>query len=140
MRAFSTLVLGAALFASQNYSAMAFSPSARAKVLTDLKEMRMTGAGGAASPDYYVEGERVCFCCSLPVSEIMVLVTRDHSSTTIQAQKSDQVKEILSPIRLRSIHASFLFSCSFPPRSRHSMMCVRTTNSNRNRWKYRTAS
>lgn len=60
MRAFSTLVLGAVLFASQNNSAEAFSPSARAKVLTDLKEMRMSGAGGAASPDYYVEGTRVC--------------------------------------------------------------------------------
>jgi len=56
MKAFSTLVLGAVLLASQNHAAKAFSPSARSKVLNDLKEMRMTGAGGAASPDYYVEG------------------------------------------------------------------------------------
>lgn len=58
MRAFSTLVLGAvALLAAQHDTAEAFSPSARAKILTDLKEMKMSGAGGAASPDYYVEGE-----------------------------------------------------------------------------------
>ncbi len=84
----------------------------------------MSGAGGAASPDYYVEGERVCLVFSLPisVSDAMVLVTRGHSSTTIQAQKSDFVTEILSPFRLHS-----MCSCLFPPRSHHSMMCVRTT-------------
>ena len=59
MRAFTTLVLGAVLLASQN-GAEAFSPSARTKVLNDLKEMRMSGAGGAAAPDYYVEGESSC--------------------------------------------------------------------------------
>ena len=56
MRAFTTLVLGAVLLASRN-GAEAFSPAARTKVLNDLKEMRMSGAGGAAAPDYYVEGE-----------------------------------------------------------------------------------
>ena len=45
------------LLAAQHDTAEAFSPSARAKILTDLKEMKMSGAGGAASPDYYVEGE-----------------------------------------------------------------------------------
>lgn len=59
MRAFTTLVLGAVLLASPN-GAEAFSPAARNKVLNDLKEMRMSGAGGAAAPDYYVEGESSC--------------------------------------------------------------------------------
>lgn len=44
---------------SQN--ANAFSPASRSKVLNNLKEMsmeiKMTGAGGAAQPDQYVEGE-----------------------------------------------------------------------------------
>ena len=56
MRAFTTLVLGVVLLASPN-GAEAFLPAARTKVLNDLKEMRMSGAGGAAAPDYYVEGE-----------------------------------------------------------------------------------
>ena len=57
MRSFTAVVLGAVLFASQNV-AEAFSPAARSKVLNNLKEMRMTGAGGAATPDTnYVEGE-----------------------------------------------------------------------------------
>ena len=42
-------------------SASAFSPASRSKVLNNLKEMsmevKMTGAGGAAQPDQYVEGE-----------------------------------------------------------------------------------
>ena len=56
-RFFSTLILGAVLFASQNKGVEAFSPPSRSKVLNDLKEMRMTGAGGAAQPDSYNEGE-----------------------------------------------------------------------------------
>jgi hypothetical protein len=56
MRSFTTLVLGAVLFASR-YGVKAFSPATRSKVLNDLKEMRMSGAGGAAAPDYYTEGE-----------------------------------------------------------------------------------
>ena len=57
-RFFSTLILGAVLFASQNNEGVeAFSPPSRSKVLNDLKEMRMTGAGGAAQPDSYNEGE-----------------------------------------------------------------------------------
>ena len=55
MRAFATAVL-AALFAKHN-GAEAFSPAAGRKVLNNLKEMQMTGAGGAAQPDTYVEGE-----------------------------------------------------------------------------------
>jgi len=75
MKAFSTVVLGAVILGK---SVEAFSPSARSKVLNDLKDMRMdvkdmrmdvkdtrmdmkdvrmSGAGGAASPDYYVEGK-----------------------------------------------------------------------------------
>ena len=61
MKAFSTVVLGAVILGK---SVEAFSPSARSKILNDLKDMRMdmkdvrmSGAGGAASPDYYVEGE-----------------------------------------------------------------------------------
>ena len=54
-RFFSTLILGAVLYASQGVEA--FSPPSRSKVLNDLKEMRMTGAGGAAQPDSYNEGE-----------------------------------------------------------------------------------
>jgi len=42
-------------------NAAAFSPASRSKVLNNLKEMsmeiKMTGAGGAAQPDQYVEGE-----------------------------------------------------------------------------------
>lgn len=52
---FTALALGA-LFACSQY-AEAFSPAARSRVLSDLKDMRMTGAGGAATPDTYVEGE-----------------------------------------------------------------------------------
>jgi len=41
--------------------AAAFSPTSRGNVLKNLKEMsmevKMTGAGGAAQPDNYVEGE-----------------------------------------------------------------------------------
>lgn len=44
-------------------NAVAFSPASRSKVLNNLKEMsmevKMTGAGGAAQPDQYVEGECV---------------------------------------------------------------------------------
>lgn len=68
MKGFSTVVLGAVILGK---SVEAFSPSARSKILNDLKDMRMdvkdmrmdmkdvrmSGAGGAASPDYYVEGE-----------------------------------------------------------------------------------
>ena len=68
MKAFSSVVLGAVILGK---SVEAFSPSARSKVLNDLKDMRMdvkdmrmdmkdvrmSGAGGAASPDYYVEGK-----------------------------------------------------------------------------------
>ena len=40
--------------------AAAFSPTSRGNVLKNLKEMsmevKMTGAGGAAQPDQYVEG------------------------------------------------------------------------------------
>ena len=54
MRLLLKLVLGAAIFAT---STEAFSPPSRSRVLNDLKEMRMTGAGGAAQPDNYVEGE-----------------------------------------------------------------------------------
>lgn len=54
MRLLLKLVLGAAIFAT---STEAFSPPSRSRVLNDLKEMRMTGAGGAAQPDQYVEGE-----------------------------------------------------------------------------------
>lgn len=59
MRSFTAAVLGALLAGG----ASAFSPSASraggsSKILANLKEMRMTGAGGAASPDQqYVEGE-----------------------------------------------------------------------------------
>jgi hypothetical protein len=87
MKAFSTLVLGAVLLASQNHAAKAFSPSARSKVLNDLKEMRMTGAGGAASPDYYVEGgESVAYSFLLPISfallrvVVVVVMMRDYLS------------------------------------------------------------
>ena len=42
-------------------NAAAFSPTSRGNVLKNLKEMsmevKMTGAGGAAQPDNYVEGE-----------------------------------------------------------------------------------
>lgn len=42
-------------------NASAFSPASRSKVLNNLKEMsmevKMSGAGGAAQPDQYVEGE-----------------------------------------------------------------------------------
>lgn len=42
-------------------NAAAFSPASRSKVLNNLKEMsmevKMTGAGGAAQPDQYVEGK-----------------------------------------------------------------------------------
>eukprot|EP00580_Thalassiosira_gravida_P003235 CAMPEP_0201620956 /NCGR_PEP_ID=MMETSP0492-20130828/45486_1 /ASSEMBLY_ACC=CAM_ASM_000837 /TAXON_ID=420259 /ORGANISM="Thalassiosira gravida, Strain GMp14c1" /LENGTH=262 /DNA_ID=CAMNT_0048090323 /DNA_START=37 /DNA_END=825 /DNA_ORIENTATION=+ len=55
MRAFTSLVLGT-LFASCQNGAEAFSPAARSKVLDNLKEMRMTGAGGAAQPEQYMEG------------------------------------------------------------------------------------
>jgi len=44
------------LLATQN--AAAFSPPAsRSKVLQNLLDIKMTGAGGAATPDTYVEGE-----------------------------------------------------------------------------------
>jgi len=56
MRLLLKLVLGAAIFAT---STEAFSPPSRSRVLNDLKEMRMTGAGGAAQPDQYVEGANI---------------------------------------------------------------------------------
>lgn len=65
MRSFTNFVLGAVIFASLK-TVDAFSPSARAKILTDLKEMKMSGAGGAASPDYYVEGESTLRACRFP--------------------------------------------------------------------------
>jgi len=44
-------------------NAAAFSPASRSKVLNNLKEMsmeiKMSGAGGAAQPDQYVEGANV---------------------------------------------------------------------------------
>ena len=61
MKSYTTLVLGA-LFASLQNGAEAFSPAASGSslMLKNLKEMRMTGAGGAASPDdNYYEGESV---------------------------------------------------------------------------------
>lgn len=45
----------ASLLAALTVTTDAFSPASRSRVLNDLREMRMTGAGGAASPDY-VEG------------------------------------------------------------------------------------
>ena len=54
MRLLLKLVLGAAIFAT---STEAFSPPSRSRVLNDLKEMRMTGAGGSAQQDQYVDGE-----------------------------------------------------------------------------------
>lgn len=55
MRSFTALVLGAALACSQY--ADAFSPAGpKSKILANLKEMRMSGAGGAAQPEYN-EGE-----------------------------------------------------------------------------------
>ena len=64
MRLLLKLVLGAAIFAT---STEAFSPPSRSRVLNDLKEMRMTGAGGAAQPDQYVEGE------SMPIRGSIIL-------------------------------------------------------------------
>jgi len=59
MRAFTTVVL-AALFASHPGGTEAFSPTAGRKALHNLKAMRMTGAGGAASPDSnYVDGVNI---------------------------------------------------------------------------------
>ena len=56
MRAFIALALGAVCACTQY--AEAFSPASRSKVLANLQDLRMTGAGGAASPDAnYVEGE-----------------------------------------------------------------------------------
>eukprot|EP00584_Thalassiosira_punctigera_P005506 CAMPEP_0172527776 /NCGR_PEP_ID=MMETSP1067-20121228/2364_1 /TAXON_ID=265564 ORGANISM="Thalassiosira punctigera, Strain Tpunct2005C2" /NCGR_SAMPLE_ID=MMETSP1067 /ASSEMBLY_ACC=CAM_ASM_000444 /LENGTH=264 /DNA_ID=CAMNT_0013311579 /DNA_START=114 /DNA_END=908 /DNA_ORIENTATION=- len=63
MRAYATLAL-AALLASLHNGVDAFSPSANTRsgkaVLNNLREMRMTGAGGAATPDQnYVEGVNI---------------------------------------------------------------------------------
>ena len=55
MRILGVLVAVVASFAAQNVDA--FSPASRSRVLNDLREMKMTGAGGAAQPDNYVEGE-----------------------------------------------------------------------------------
>ena len=68
MRSFTALVLGAVLGLSSqcnNGGVDAFSPSfsqsgGGSKILKNLEEMRMTGAGGAATPDTnYVDGEYI---------------------------------------------------------------------------------
>lgn len=63
MKSFAAAALGALLACTHH--AAAFSPAARTKALNNLKEMRMTGAGGAASPDTnYVDGE-LCVGCNV---------------------------------------------------------------------------
>jgi len=58
MKAFTAVVLGAVIACTQNV-AQAFSPAARrSNILSALENLKMTGAGGAASPDSnYVDGE-----------------------------------------------------------------------------------
>ena len=61
MRILGVLVaVVASSFAAQNVDA--FSPASRSRMLNDLREMKMTGAGGAAQPDNYVEGESSVMC------------------------------------------------------------------------------
>ena len=60
----ATMRLLASLLAALTVTTDAFSPASRSRVLNDLREMRMTGAGGAAQPDY-VEGGELPSCGKL---------------------------------------------------------------------------
>ena len=65
----------ASLLAALTVTTDAFSPASRSRVLNDLREMRMTGAGGAATPDY-VEGGKLPAALQNDVGTTAALATR----------------------------------------------------------------